>query len=295
MTELQYLLDALTFGSLYAVAALGIALIFGVARVANFAHGEIIMVSSYMLLLVGGMFWPLAALTVLATGVVIAVCMDRVAFRPMRERKADPVTLLIVSFAVGVLLRNVVILVLGGEPKSTQFGQALLQPVDLGSASTSRINLVMIAVSFVLLAGIALFLKKTEMGLQLRAASEDFLMTRMVGVNANRVVATAFAMSGILAATAGLLLTAQSGTLTPGLGFQPVLIAFVATVIGGLGSITGAVVGGYIVGAMTGILGVALPDDLMPYRNSFVFGAVILMLLARPQGLFPTATGEDRV
>lgn len=293
MTLLQYLLDSLTFGSLYAVAALGIALIFGVVRVANFAHGEIIMVSSYMLLLFGSAFWPLAALAVLATGVVIALGMERVAFRPMR--KADAATLLIVSFAVSVLLRNIVILVLGGGPKSTEFGRSLLQPVDLGSVSTSRINLVTIAVTFLLLAAVALFLKRTAMGLQLRAAAEDFSMARMVGVKANRVVATAFAMSGMLAATAGLLLTAQSGTLTPGLGFQPVLIAFVATVIGGLGSVTGAVVGGYLVGALTGILGVALPDELMPFRDSFVFGAVILMLLARPQGLFPAAAGEDRV
>lgn len=292
-TLLQYLVDSLTFGSLFAVSALGVALIFGVVNIANFAHGELIMVSSYVLLLVGGSVWPLAAGAVLVTGVVLAVLMERIAFRPVR--KADAVTLLISSFAISVLLRNLVILFVDGGAKSTGFGQSLLRPVDLGPISTSRINVVTIVVTVLLLLAIASFLRRTTLGLQLRAAAEDFSMARMVGVKANRVVALAFAMSGMLAAVAGLLLAAQSGTLTPQLGFQPVLIAFVATVIGGMGSIPGAVVGGYLVGALTGVLGGVLPDELTPFRDSFVFGAVILMLLVRPRGLFPTVDHEARV
>lgn len=293
ITWLQYLIDSLTFGSLYAVSALGIALIFGVVRIANFAHAEIIMLSCYVLLIFAGAFWPLAAIPVLLAGIVIAMSMERFAFR--RVRKADPIVLLIVSFALGMLLRNLVVLVLGGESRSVQFGQSLLQPVHFGSLSTSLSNLVTIGVTFVLLIAISQFLKRTKMGMQLRAASEDFSMARMVGVKANRVVATAFGLSGFLGALAGLMYTVQSGSLTPQMGFQPVLVAFVATVIGGMGSITGAVVGGYLVGAMTGLLGVILPEPLVPFRDSFVFGAVILVLLLRPQGLFSKATAEDRI
>ncbi len=294
MTQiLQYVIDSLTFGSLYAVGALGIALIFGVAKIANFAHGEIIMISSYMLLLLGGVHWALGALAVIGTGVLLALTMERVVFRPVRQ--ADPTTLLVVSFAASVLLQNLVILFLTAESRPTSFGYSLLKPVTVGSISTSRLSIVTMGVTFSLLIGLALFLKRTPIGVQLRAASEDFTMARMVGVKANTVVATAFALSGLLAAVAGLLLAAQNGLLVPQLGFQPVLVAFVATIIGGMGSISGAVAGGFVVGAITGLLGVALPGHLQPYRDSFVFGGVILMLLVRPQGLMPPAAIEERV
>jgi branched-chain amino acid transport system permease protein len=290
---LQYLIDSLTFGSLYAVAALGIALIFGVAKIANFAHGELIMISSYVLLLLSGVHWAIGAFAVLLSGVLLAVAMERSVFRPVRD--ADPTTLLVVSFAASVLLQNLVILFLTAESRPTRFGYSLLQPVNIGSVSMSRLSIVTIGVTLTLLIALALFLKKTPIGVQLRAASEDFTMARMVGVKANTVVATAFALSGLLAAIAGLLLAAQNGLLVPQLGFQPVLIAFVATIIGGMGSISGAVAGGFVVGAITGLLGVALPEHLQPYRDSFVFGGVILMLLLRPQGLFPPAAVEERV
>jgi branched-chain amino acid transport system permease protein len=294
MTQvLQYIVDSLTFGSLYAVAALGIALIFGVAKIANFAHGELIMISSYVLLLLSGVNWVLGALSVLVAGVLLAVVMERAVFKPVRS--ADPTTLLVVSFAASVLLQNLVILFLTAESKPTQFGYSLLQPVNVGAVSMSRLSIVTVVVTFSLLIALALFLKKTPIGMQLRAASEDFTMARMVGVKANTVVATAFALSGFLAAVAGLLLAAQNGLLVPQLGFQPVLIAFVATIIGGMGSISGAVAGGFVVGAITGLLGVALPESLQPYRDSFVFAGVIMMLLVRPQGLIPPAAVEERV
>lgn len=289
----QYAIDSLTFGSLYAVAALGVALIFGVARIANFAHGEMIMISSYILLLVGNIYWPLSVLAVIAAGIALALGLERVVFRPVR--RADPTTLLVVSFAASVLLQNLVILIVSSESKATGFGYSLLDPVTIGSVSTSRLSLVTIGVTFALLLALALFLKKTAIGVQLRAASEDFAMARMVGVKADTVIATAFAMSGMFAAVAGLLLTAQNGILTPQLGFQPVIVAFVATIIGGMGSVVGAVVGGFLVGVATAVLGVALPTDLAPFRDSVVFGGVILMLLLRPQGLLPPPAVEKRV
>jgi branched-chain amino acid transport system permease protein len=142
------------------------------------------------------------------------------------------------------------------------------------------------------LIGLTVFLRRTPVGVQIRAAAEDFSMARMLGVRANVVVATAFAVSGLLAAVAGIFIATQSGALTPELGVQPVLIAFTATIIGGLGSLYGSALGGFVLGVFTAVLQVVLPDGAAPYRDSIVFGLVILILLVRPTGLIATPTAE---
>ena len=132
---------------------------------------------------------------------------------------------------------------------------------------------------------LGLFLSRTAIGVQMRAAAENFTTARLMGVQANTVIATAFALSGLLAAVASMFLVAQTGIVEPSMGLAPVLAAFVATIIGGLGSVPGAVLGGYLLGAITVALQVALPLNLRPYRDAFVFAAVIAILILRPQGL----------
>lgn len=134
----------------------------------------------------------------------------------------------------------------------------------------------------VLILGLTLVLNRTTLGRQLRAASEDFMMARLLGVRANTVIAFAFGISGALAAIAGILLTISTATVTPGFGVEPVIIAFVAVVVGGIGSLSGAAVGGLALGMVTTLLQTALPENLKPYRDVFVFTLVIAMLLARP-------------
>jgi branched-chain amino acid transport system permease protein len=129
----------------------------------------------------------------------------------------------------------------------------------------------------------------------MRAAAEDFRMARALGVRANTVIATAFALSGLLAAVAALILVAQTGLVSPSMGLAPVLAAFIATIIGGLGSLSGAVLGGYVVGGLTVALQALLPLSLRPYRDAFVFGAVVLVLILRPQGLISSKSGTERV
>lgn len=290
---LQYGIDALSLGSIFALFALGIAFIFGIVRLVNFAHGEFVIASGYLIVLLAGWPWPVVVLVALAGVVLLALIAERLVFRPART--ADPATVLVIAFSLSVFLQNLLLAVAGPRAKSVGFGVELTRPVAIGSLRIPAINLVAIGVTILLLIAIAATLRTTALGRQLRAAAEDFAMARLLGVKANRVIAVAFAVSGGLAATAGILLTVQSGTATPDGGLQPLLIGFIATVIGGMGSLVGAVVGGYTVGVLTVILQSALPSGLSPYRDAFVLALVITMLVVRPQGLVPAASQQVRV
>ena len=280
---LQHVIDAITYGSQFALYALGIALIFGIMGLINFAHGELIMVGAYTIILIGQPPWPVVVIATIAVAIVFALGMERVAFRPLRS--ANPSTLLIASFAVSYGLQNLAILIEGSAPQGTSVSTWLSESVQIGSVSIPKLDVVTIGVTLVLLVALGLFLQRTRMGVQMRAAAEDFRMARILGVKANTVIATAFAMSGLLAGIGAYLLVAQTGEVAPDIGTNPVLYAFVATVLGGMGSLRGAVLGGYVFGAIFVGLQAYLPLELRSYRDAFAFAAVIVMLLVRPQGL----------
>ena len=290
---IQTLVDALNVGGLYALTALGIGLIFGVMRLINFAHGSLIMICGYALVALAGQ--PLVVMLIggFVATVLLALVVERAAFRPLRQ--ADPATLLISSFAVSFFLERTLILFVGARPKSIDFLHSLGRQIEMGNVRLQSLQIVTIVVSAALLGGLTWFLKATRMGLQMRAAAEDFRMARVLGVRANRVIAVAFALSGILAATVSCLVVAQTGTVQPRMGLQLVIIAFVGTVIGGLGSLTGAALGGFLVGVVTILLQALLPPDLRMFREAFVFVAVTLVILFRPQGLIPARGLKERV
>lgn len=290
---IQHVLDATSTGSLYAVIALGIALVFGVMKLVNFAYGELLVVGGFIIYATESLPWPIVVLCVLAGVAIVAFLMERIAFRPVRE--ADPTTMLITSFAVSILIQNLMVWIAGRRTKGVSFGSSLAEPVSIGSASVPIVELVTIAVIVAVLAGFVFLLQRTETGIQMRAAAEDFKMTRLLGVNANRVIVAAFVGSGLLAAIASLLLITTTGAVSPYIGLTPVLVGFVATVIGGMGSLVGAAVGGFLLGVVTVLFQVALPDAVQSYRDAFVFGGVILVLLVRPNGLFAGGAAEERV
>jgi branched-chain amino acid transport system permease protein len=290
---LQNAVDAISLGSLYALFALGIALIFGIMQLVNFAHGELIMVGGYALFFLGHPPWPLLIAGVLAVVIAFALVMERVAFRPVRG--ANPATLLVTSFAVSFFLQNLAILIFSSRPKSVALSPIFTEFFSVGGLRIAKLNVLIVLVTILLLTGLAAFLKKTPLGVQMRAAAEDFGMARMLGVRANTVIATAFAISGLLAGAAALLLEAQTATLTPTMGLNPVIIAFVATVIGGMASLPGAVLGGFTLGCLTVALQAALPLEFRAYRDAFAFGAVIAILVFRPQGLIVARTARTRV
>ena len=294
MTELiQHLIDAASLGSLYALLALGIALIFGIMNLINFAYGELLMIAGYALVLLASTAVPVMLLVTFVVVIIAALLMDRIAFKPVRS--ADPTTLLITSFALSYLLQNVAIMVFGSLPRTTSVGSGLDRSFDLGGVAISRLDVTVIVVSAALIAGLVLVIRRTSIGIEMRAAAEDFEMARLLGVNADRVIAITFAMAGMLAGVAGFFLVARSGSVSPEFGVPAVLIAFIATILGGLGSLPGAVLAGLSLGVVTIACQELLPAGLVPYRDAFVFGIVLLTLILRPEGLLPQRARMTRV
>lgn len=289
----QILVDGLSVGGLFALTALGIGLIFSVMRLANFAHAEFVTVAAYVLFALSGQGLVMMVSGSVLAAIVLAVVTERVAFRPLR--KADPATMLIASFAVSMFLQKLLIFAVGSRVKALDPLPSLAQPVWVGGVQVNSLKLVTILVCAILLLALTLFLKRTRFGLQMRAAAENFTMSRLVGVRANTVIAIAFGLSGVLAAVVALLFAAQTGFVQPRFGVQLVIIAFVATVIGGLGNLLGAAVGGFLVGVVSTLLQALLPAELRPFREALLFVVVILVLLIRPQGLFPARGLKERV
>jgi branched-chain amino acid transport system permease protein len=292
-TAVQVILDALSVGSLYALVALGIGLIFGIMRLINFAYGEFIMIGAYMLMLVAAQYVPVTIIVSMLIVILVSLLSDRIAFKPVRN--ANPTTMLVTSFAVSYFLQYLFVMLVGARPKGFTILTELAEPLVIGAVRIPKVNLLIVVLTVFLMLGLALFLRRTRFGIQMRAAALNFRMARLLGVRANRVIAVAFALSGLLAGVVAVFVVVQGGTLAPAMGVQLALIGFVATVIGGMGSLVGAVLGGYFVGVVTTLLQLWLPIELRPYREAFVFASVILVLLARPQGLFRGAESRERV
>lgn len=304
MYALQILVDAFSLGSLFALSALGIGLVFGIMRLINFAYGEFITFGAYALVvpssgLVAVKFignWPTPAMVAAIVTLVVALALvtERVAFRPVRQ--ANPATLLISSFAVSYMLQHVILFVHSSRPKSVNILPELTEPLVGLGLRIPIIDVVTIVAGAVMLAGIAGFLKLTSFGIQMRAAVEDFRMARLMGVRANAVVAVTFAITGVLAGTVSLLFVTKTGVLDYRMGLPLVLVAFVATVVGGMGSIFGPVLGGFLLGFLSVVFQATLPEELRPLRDAFVFFCVIVILLVRPQGLVRVrSASEERV
>ena len=293
MLFLQNAIDALSLGAVYALAALGIGLIFSIMRLINFAHGELIMAGGFVLFSLAGQPLLLMLAAAIATCTILALGMERVAFRPLR--KANPATLLIASFAVSYLVQHTVLMIFGSRAIGVDFLSELGTSVEFLGLRVPRLQIVTILTTLCLMAGLMAFFRLSRTGLQMRAAAEDFTMARLVGIRANRVIAFAFAFSGILAAMVSSYLVAQTGSVSYKMGVSMVLIAFVSSVIGGMGSVAGAALGGFLVGITSVLLQAYLPVDMRPYRDAFVFLLFILFLFWRPDGLLMRQANMGRV
>lgn len=293
MTYLQYFIDALSLGGLYAVFALGVAMVFSIMRLINFAHGELIMIGALSLLVFEGLPTWLRILVSAVVVVIAALLMERIAFRPVRGARDE--TLMVTSFAVSFFIVSLTIVIRGSTPVSVGILPELSHQVSLGPLTVSVLDLVTIAVTTVCVVALSLFLKKTSLGIQMRAAAENFAMARSLGVPANRVISLAFAISGLLAFVGSVLLVSQTGLVSPTMGSGPVFTAFVATILGGMGSIAGAVVGGYLLGILTIAFQALLPISISSYRDALVFAVLVLVLAVRPGGIIQVASQKRRV
>jgi branched-chain amino acid transport system permease protein len=293
MIVLQNAIDAISLGAVYALAALGIGLIFSIMRLINFAHGELITVGGFVLYGLANQPYLVMGLAAILVVAILALGMERIAFRPLR--KASPATLLITSFAVSYLLQHLVLMIFGARPMGVDFLAQFGDSVELGALRVPKLQLAAIIVTLVFLLALAVFFRRSRIGVEMRAAAEDFTMARLLGVRANRVIAVAFVISGVLASMVSIYLVAQTGSVSYKMGVNMVLIAFVASVIGGMGSLTGAALGGFLVGIVSVSLQAYLPVDLRSYRDAFVFLAFIAFLLWRPQGLMTRRADMERV
>lgn len=289
---IQQIINATSIGSLYALMAIGLAMVFGILRLINFAHGDLIMVGSYAALLllgIGAPFW-LATLGGILASLIMGLLMERVAYRPIRG--APDVAMLLTSFAVTILLENLAILLFSPTPRAFPTPAFLTTVFHYGELRLASIDLVAILVAFIILIVLTLFVTRTQMGISMRAASEDLLAARLMGINVNAVIATAFAIGSMMAGVVGILWSIRVGKIDPLMGFNPVLKAFVASVVGGLGSLPGAVLGGFLLGFLEILLQGLLPASLTPFREGFVFIALIILLLFRPNGILGSVERE---
>jgi branched-chain amino acid transport system permease protein len=286
MTEAAYfVIDVLSLGSLYALMALGLVLVYGILKLVNFAYGELIMVTGYTLYLLDGspLPWLVMALVAILAAVLASVLTERIAFRPVREKSLT--AMLITSFAVSTLFQNAALLLISPRARVVPLPDLFTQNFMIGGVLIQVRDLLAVVVSLAMLGLFTLLLNRTVLGIALRAAADNFRMTRMLGVPANLLISVAFAISGLLAGVVALFWLGRTASVTPGIGLEPLIVAFVATVVGGLNSLLGAVVGGYVLALMTVGINTFLPQDLVDYRQAFTFGLVILILLFRPEGL----------
>ena len=282
------LINGLCLGGIFALIALGYTMVYGIAKMLNFAHGDIIMVGAYAILTT----LSLTGLTVPAVVVAVVVCTllgivtEKVAYRPLRG--ASPLAVLITAIGVSYLLQSVAQLVYGTKSRSISIGN--FGTVEFFGVSISVSSLITLGLCLVIMVGLTLFINKTRIGCAMLAVSEDRGAAQLMGINVNGIITLTFAIGSALAAFASMCYLMQIPSVTPTLGSMPGIKAFTAAVIGGIGSIPGAMIGGILLGVIEKL---ALSGPaLAPYTTAIEFGLLIVILLFKPTGLLGKKTRE---
>jgi branched-chain amino acid transport system permease protein len=290
---LSQISNGLILGSMYALIAIGFSMIYGIVRLINFAHGDIFTIGAFATLASVAIIqvpFPVAFAIVLVVGAAVGLLIERAAFRPMRG--APQVTGFIASLAVSIMIENLAVLTVSAQPRSFAVPAYLGRLVSVGGLNVRMIDIAIVILAIVLMIGLVLFVRFTKIGVAMRATAENYDVARLMGININRMIGIAFAIGSGLAAVAGLMWGTKYGQISPLMGVLPGLKAFVAAVIGGVGSITGAVLGGYVLGMAEVLFVGLLPPEFSGYRNAFVFGALILVLLVMPNGILGRSTEQ---
>ncbi|MFR8170214.1 MAG: branched-chain amino acid ABC transporter permease [Marvinbryantia sp.] len=286
MSFISYLKDGISLGSIYAIIALGYTMVYGIAKMLNFAHGDVIMVGAFVILTAitkAGLSPLLSVLLAVVLCTVLGVVIEMVAYRPLRKASSN-LAVLITAIGVSYLLQNLALLIFGADAKSfvTVINVPTLVLFD-GQLTIKGITIVTIAACIIIMCGLTFFVNKTKPGRAMQAVSEDRDAAQLMGVNVNSTISLTFAIGSGLAAIAGLLLCSAYPTLTPYTGAMPGIKAFVAAVFGGIGSIPGAMIGGILLGVIE-IFGKAYISSQV--ADAIVFAVLIIVLLVKPTGLF---------
>ncbi|MDD6022474.1 MAG: branched-chain amino acid ABC transporter permease [Oscillospiraceae bacterium] len=283
MEFLSYLISGISLGSVYAIIALGYTMVYGIAKMLNFAHGDVIMVGGYIsytfMAYLNCPGW-LSVIVAMLVCTILGVLIEGFAYRPLRE--APSLAVLITAIGVSYLLQNLALLIWKPDPISYPSLIGGTFKLFGGQLSISYISILTIAACIVIMVALTLFTSKTKMGKAMRACSEDKGAAQLMGINVNRTISVTFAIGSALAAVAGVLLCSSYPSLVPTTGSMPGIKAFTAAVFGGIGSIPGAFLGGILLGVIEAFAKAYISTQL---ANSIVFAMLIIVLLVRPAGL----------
>ena len=287
MEFLSYLISGVSLGSIYAIIALGYTMVYGIAKMLNFAHGDIIMVGAYAILTT----LSLTGLTVPAVVVAVVVCTllgivtEKVAYRPLRG--ASPLAVLITAIGVSYLLQSIAQLVYGTKSRSISIGN--FGTVDFFGVSISVSSLFTLGLCLVIMVGLTLFINKTRMGKAMRAVSEDKEAAELMGISVNRTITVTFAIGSALAGVAAIFYGAAYTYIRPTTGAMPGIKAFTAAVFGGIGSIPGAMLGGILLGVIEQLSKTYISTL---WADAIVFGVLVVVLVVKPTGLLGKKISE---
>lgn len=279
---IEQLINGLRTGSIYALIAIGYTMVYGIAKMINFAHGDIIMVGAYALyfsISVLSLPVPAALLLTVIVCSVLGVLIEKIAYKPLR--KAQPLAVLITAIGMSFFLQSSSLLIFGSTPIPFQ-SVIPNENIKVGPVTISSITLVTLIVTAVAMILLTLFINKTKLGSAMRAVSEDKGAAELMGINVNSTISMTFAIGSALAAVAGILYISQYQSMKPTLGALPGIKAFVAAVLGGIGSIPGAMLGGILLGLIESVSKAYISTEL---ADAIVFGVLIVVLLFRPSGL----------
>lgn len=291
MQFLSYLVNGISLGSIYAVIALGYTMVYGIARMLNFAHGDVIMVGGYIAFIAMtslGLPAIVAILAAMAVCTLLGITIERVAYKPLRE--APSLAVLITAIGMSYLLQNLALLIFGSAPRSftSVVTMAPLQLFD-GKLVITGETLVTILTAAVIMVALTLFVNKTRVGHAMQAVSEDKGAAQLMGIDVNATISLTFAIGSALAAIAGVLLCSAYPTLQPTTGAMPGIKAFVAAVFGGIGSVPGAMLGGVLLGIIQSLATAYISSQM---ADAIVFAVLIVVLLVRPAGILGKQTRE---
>ena len=286
MTRLiETLISGLSLGSIYALMALGYTMVYGIAKMLNFAHGDIIMVGAYAVVtsvLTLGMPPLVAILISIAICALLGITVEFLAYRPLRQ--APPLAVLITAIGVSYLLQNLATYITGGIARAYPDIPFLTQVMQVGSLNVKRITIITPILTILLVVVLVILIQKTKIGMAMRAVSRDFETAQLMGIKINSVISVTFVIGSLLAGVASILYFSNYGQVSPMIGAMPGLKAFVAAVFGGIGSIPGAVIGAFIIGICESLI--KSNADMAVFSNAFTFALLIVILLCKPNGLF---------
>ncbi len=285
MSFLSYIINGISLGSVYAIIALGYTMVYGIAKMLNFAHGDVIMVGGFVAFTAmnsAGLPPLVAVLLSMLVCTVLGVMIERVAYKPLRM--ASPLAVLITAIGVSYFLQNLALLIFGADTKTFQ-SVISFEGISLagGQLKISGVTLVTILACIIIVVGLTLFIRRTKAGQAMLAVSEDRGAAQLMGINVNGTIALTFAIGSALAAVAGVLLCSAYPSLNPYTGAMPGIKAFVAAVFGGIGSIPGAMLGGILLGVIEILAKAYISSQL---ADAIVFAVLILVLLVKPTGIF---------